>query len=62
MNFLFSAGVTHVGGDMFQSIPSGDAIFMKVSLSLFTFFPFPIFLKQQPPFEATEIGHSVLAP
>ncbi|KAJ4845769.1 hypothetical protein Tsubulata_013106 [Turnera subulata] len=24
-------GVTHVGGDMFKSIPSGDAIFMKVS-------------------------------
>lgn len=28
-NFQF-AGVTHVGGDMFKSIPSGDAIFMKV--------------------------------
>ena len=25
------AGVTHVGGDMFKSIPSADAIFMKVS-------------------------------
>lgn len=25
-----NAGVTHVGGDMFKSIPSGDAIFMKV--------------------------------
>lgn len=24
-------GVTHMGGDMFQSVPSGDAIFMKVS-------------------------------
>lgn len=23
-------GVTHVGGDMFKSIPNGDAIFMKV--------------------------------
>lgn len=31
----FVAGVTHVGGDMFQSIPAGDAIFMKVRLSLF---------------------------
>ena len=25
-------GVEHVGGDMFESIPKGDAIFMKVSL------------------------------
>ena len=24
------AGVTHVGGDMLESIPAGDAIFMKV--------------------------------
>lgn len=24
------AGVTHVGGDMFKSVPDGDAIFMKV--------------------------------
>lgn len=23
-------GVEHVGGDMFASVPSGDAIFMKV--------------------------------
>ena len=23
-------GVTHVGGDMFQSVPNADAIFMKV--------------------------------
>lgn len=22
--------MTHMGGDMFQSVPSGDAIFMKV--------------------------------
>jgi len=26
----FVTGVRHVGGDMFKSIPSGDAIFMKV--------------------------------
>lgn len=25
------AGVEHVGGDMFVSVPKGDAIFMKVS-------------------------------
>jgi len=25
------AGVEHVGGDMFESVPKGDAIFMKVS-------------------------------
>ncbi|XWS43512.1 hypothetical protein CRYUN_Cryun16bG0110100 [Craigia yunnanensis] len=25
-------GVSHVGGDMFESIPAGDAIFMRVSL------------------------------
>jgi len=25
------AGVEHIGGDMFESVPSGDAIFMKVS-------------------------------
>jgi hypothetical protein len=25
------AGVEHVGGDMFKSVPKGDAIFMKVS-------------------------------
>ncbi|TYH41042.1 hypothetical protein ES332_D12G289000v1 [Gossypium tomentosum] len=24
-------GVEHVGGDMFASVPKGDAIFMKVS-------------------------------
>lgn len=24
-------GVEHVGGDMFVSVPKGDAIFMKVS-------------------------------
>lgn len=27
----FCAGVSHVGGDMFDSIPNGDAIFMKVN-------------------------------
>lgn len=25
------AGGEHVGGDMFESVPTGDAIFMKVS-------------------------------
>ncbi|KAL6273613.1 hypothetical protein ACE6H2_024305 [Prunus campanulata] len=30
------AGVSHVGGDMFKSIPSGDAIFMKWILSTWT--------------------------
>ncbi|GAB2227033.1 hypothetical protein Drorol1_Dr00008832 [Drosera rotundifolia] len=29
-------GVTHVGGDMFESIPSGDAIFMKWILTTWT--------------------------
>lgn len=24
-------GMQHVGGDMFQSVPKGDVIFMKVS-------------------------------
>lgn len=24
-------GVEHIGGDMFESVPKGDAIFMKVS-------------------------------
>lgn len=27
------AGVEFVGGDMFDSVPSGDAIFMKVTFS-----------------------------
>ena len=26
------AGVEFVGGDMFTSVPSGDAIFMKVTI------------------------------
>ncbi|WOL05402.1 caffeic acid 3-O-methyltransferase [Canna indica] len=30
------AGVTHVGGDMFKSIPAGDAIFMKWVLTTWT--------------------------
>lgn len=29
---LIVIGVEHVGGDMFESVPKGDAIFMKVSL------------------------------
>ena len=28
------AGVEHVEGDMFENVPKGDAIFMKVSLGL----------------------------
>ena len=28
-------GVSHVGGDMFESIPYADAIFMKVHIKLF---------------------------
>ena len=28
----FVASVENVGGDMFESVPQGDAIFMKVSL------------------------------
>lgn len=31
INFNFT-GVEHVGGDMFEKIPSGDAIFMKVCI------------------------------
>jgi hypothetical protein len=31
---LFSAGIEHVGGDMYASVPKGDAIMMKVSCSL----------------------------
>jgi hypothetical protein len=30
-NYFMLAGVEHVGGDMFESVPKGDAIFMKVS-------------------------------
>ncbi|CAA2990141.1 caffeic acid 3-O-methyltransferase-like [Olea europaea subsp. europaea] len=26
---ILNAGVKHIGGDMFESIPEGDAIFMK---------------------------------
>ena len=29
------AGVEHVGGDMFVSIPKADAIFLKVSFSTY---------------------------
>ncbi|KAK1621337.1 hypothetical protein QYE76_026854 [Lolium multiflorum] len=35
-NNLFFTGVRHVGGDMFKSIPSGDAIFMKWVLTTWT--------------------------
>jgi hypothetical protein len=28
------AGVEHVGGDMFETVPKADAIFMKVSKCL----------------------------
>jgi hypothetical protein len=27
----YVAGVEHLGGDMFESVPKGDAIFLKVS-------------------------------
>ncbi|KAL6006611.1 Caffeic acid 3-O-methyltransferase [Asimina triloba] len=30
------SGVEHVGGDMFESVPSGEAIFMKVRFGYFT--------------------------
>jgi len=30
------AGVTHVGGDMFESVPDGDVIFLKVNSSIYT--------------------------
>ena len=33
-------GVEHVGGDMFESVPKGDAIFMKVSEYEYDFFLF----------------------
>lgn len=36
-------GVTHVGGDMFKSIPTGDAIFMKVR----SFFVFHFLYREQ---------------
>lgn len=29
----FRVGVEHVGGDMFKSVPEGDAIFMKVAFA-----------------------------
>ena len=29
-------GVEHVGGDMFENVPEGDAIFMKVIILIFT--------------------------
>ena len=31
---MLAAGVEHVGGDMFVSVPKGDAIFMKVGLKI----------------------------
>lgn len=31
--FWFRVGVEHVGGDMFKSVPEGDAIFMKVAFA-----------------------------
>ena len=37
------AGVEHIGGDMFESVPGGDAIFMKVTsfiLHQFTLYRF----------------------
>jgi hypothetical protein len=29
-------GVDHIGGNMFESVPSGDAIFMKVMIASLT--------------------------
>ena len=34
IKFFPCAGVEHVAGDMFQSVPKGDAIFMKVNCNL----------------------------
>jgi len=31
-NFYFHEGIEHVEGDMFESVPKGDAILLKVSL------------------------------
>lgn len=38
LNGGFGRGRTceHVGGDMFENVPNGDAIFMKVSFALFS--------------------------
>ncbi|KAF8395311.1 hypothetical protein HHK36_019254 [Tetracentron sinense] len=36
LSFTRYVGVTHVGGDMFKSIPTGDAIFMKWVLTWWT--------------------------
>jgi len=33
-NAGINAGVEHVGGDMFVSVPKGDAIFMKVRVNV----------------------------
>lgn len=32
--FRVLLGVEHVGGDMLENVPEGDAIFMKVSFTL----------------------------
>jgi len=32
INFILLIGLEHVGGDMFESVPSGDAILLKVGL------------------------------
>ncbi len=38
---IYVAGVKHVAGDMFESVPKGDAIFLKVNFEFFflAFFP-----------------------
>ena len=36
----YATGVEHLGGDMFESIPIGDAIFMKVSFIFYILFFF----------------------
>lgn len=40
--YMSGAGVEHVGGDMFVSVPKGDAIFMKVSYYLKLFIILPV--------------------
>ena len=44
-------GVEHVGGDMFDSVPKGDAIFMKVSLYDSSSPPTPPPQKKKKPFK-----------
>lgn len=34
-SYIDVAGVTHVGGDMFESVPDGDVLFLKVNSSFY---------------------------